>query len=240
MSTRFIISDVHYPFHDQASVNIMLKMQQHFRPKNIIIDGDFFDCATLSRFSREPQEPGAFKNQIEGGCEIIRKMQKYSSITMVQGNHEARLDKYINDKAPELHNLLSIKGLVNNELDTNVEYIQTIPSESMLALRNDLLVGHFNVARKYTGYTVKALVERFQTNIVQAHTHRLGEYSIRTWGRTLHGWESGCLCDLSPEYVFHPNWQNGFLVYSQLGDYWNIEIVHIDDGKTMFRGKVYK
>lgn len=240
MTTTFIISDVHYPFHNPTSVDIMLKMQQHFRPKKIIIDGDFFDCATLSRFNREPQEPGAFKNQIEGGCEIIRKMQKYSSVTMVQGNHEARLDKYINDKAPELHNLLSIEGLVNNELDVDIEYIQTIPSESILALRNDLLVGHFNVSRKYTCYTAKSLVERFQTNIVQAHTHRLGEYSIRTWGKNLHGWECGCLCDLSPEYVFHPNWQNGFLVYTETNGDWGMEIVHIGDDKCVFRGKVYK
>ena len=240
MTTSFIISDVHYPFHNESAIKVMLNMVQHFRPKNVIIDGDFFDCDTISRFNREPQEPGAFKKQIEGGCEIIRKIQRYSSVTIVQGNHEARLDKYINEKAPELHNIISIEGLINNELDIDIKYVKTIPSESMMTLRDDLLVGHWNAARKYTCYTAKALVERFQTNIVQAHTHRLGEYSIRTWGKTLYGWESGCLCDLSPEYVFHPNWQNGLLVYTEMDDDWNIEIVHINDDKAMFRGKVYK
>jgi len=238
--TTFIISDAHVPYQDPPTMKVMMNMVRHFKPNNIIIDGDFIDCVQLSRFNKEPQEPDSFKANIEEVCSIVSNLQKYSTVRYVEGNHESRLARYINDKAPELHGLITIEKLLNDGLDTKIEYIKTVPSESILTLRDDLLVGHFNVARKYTCYTVKALVERFQTNIVQAHTHRLGEYSIRTWGKILYGWESGCLCDLSPEYVFHPNWQNGFLIYTETGDDWNIEIVHINDGKAMFRGKMYR
>ena len=240
MTTNFIISDIHIPYQDNSAIKTMLNMVQHFRPKNIIINGDAIDAVQLSRFSRDPLPPESFKAHVEELCTLITKMQKYSTVKYIQGNHEARLQRYINDKAPELHGLLSVESLINDRLDTKINYIKTVPSESMLAIRDDLLVGHFNSAHKYTCYTAKALVERFQVSIVQAHTHRLGEYSIRTWGGTLYGWESGCLCDLNPEYVLHPNWQNGFLIFTEIDNDWNIEIVHINDGKAMFRGKFYK
>ena len=110
----------------------------------------------------------------------------------------------------------------------------------MRTWHNDLLIGHFNKAAKNTTYTVKLLVEKYMANVVQAHTHRLGEYAIRGYDKTLRGWECGCLCDLDPDYVAKPNWQQGFLVYTRNGDGWNMEIVHIEDGCALFRGKVYK
>lgn len=238
--TDFCISDIHVPYQNQVAVNITVRMAWHFKPQNIIINGDALDNAQLSRFSHDPFEPESLKSNIEELCDIIKDLQKYSKVIFIEGNHEARFQRYINDKAPDLHGLLTMDSLINDGLDTKIDYIRTNPGESMLPWRDDLLIGHWNTARKYSCYTAKALVERFQTNIVQAHTHRIGEYSIRAWNKTLYGWENGCLCDLNPEYTMHPNWQNGFLVYSQIGDEWDIETVHISDTAAIFRGKVYK
>jgi len=237
--TDFVISDLHVPFHDPAALAVMLKMQQHFRPKNVIMNGDMLDCVQLSRFSKEPQEPASFKAQVEELCDIIKKVQRYSNVIYIEGNHEARVGKYINDNAPELLGLVSIEGLINNNLETPIEYVRTTPGESMLEWDN-LLIGHFNKAAKNTGYTVKLLVEKYMTSVVQAHTHRLGEYAIRGYYGTLRGWECGCLCDINPSYVAVPNWQQGFLVYTGDKDAWNMEIAHINDGACMFRGKTYK
>ena len=110
----------------------------------------------------------------------------------------------------------------------------------MRTWNDDLLIGHFGKAMKNTCYTVKNLVEKYMTNVVQAHVHRLGEYAITGYNGILRGWESGCLCDLAPSYIAHPNWQQGFLVYTGNADQWNMEIAHIHEGECMFRGKVYK
>jgi UDP-2,3-diacylglucosamine pyrophosphatase LpxH len=238
--TDFITGDWHYPFHDKSAMKIMIRMAKHFKPKNIIINGDALDCVSLSRFTKEPQEPSAFKTQLEELCDVIKTLQKHSTITYIQGNHEARLERLVFERAPELHGLITMEKLVNDNLDTKIEYVYTVPSESMIDWRDDLIIGHFNVVRKYCGYTAKALVERFQTNVVQGHTHRLGEYALRVKGRTLRGFEGGCLCDLNPEYVMMPNWQQGFLVFSPVDDSWKIETVPIMDEKAIFRGKVYK
>ena len=228
------------PYQDYASVKIVTKMAWHFKPQNIIINGDAIDNVQLSRFSHAPFEPASLKSDLEDLCDIITDLQKYSNVIYIEGNHESRLQRYINDKAPDLYGLISMEKLINENLDAKVEYIHTVPSESFIEWRDDLMVGHFNIARKYCGYTAKALIERFQTNVVQGHTHRLGEYALRVKGRTLRGYESGCLCDLDPEYVMLPNWQKGFLVFTAIDDSWRIDTVPINDDKAIYRGKVYK
>jgi UDP-2,3-diacylglucosamine pyrophosphatase LpxH len=238
--TDFIISDLHVPYQDQKALSVALKMIQYFRPNNVIMNGDMLDCVQLSRFNKEPLEPSSLAKHVEELCQIIRKIQRYSNVIYVEGNHEQRVQKYINDRAPELHGLISIERLFDGYLRKSMEYVRTTPGESMMTWNDDLLIGHFNKAAKNTCYTVKLLVEKYMTNVVQAHTHRLGEYAIRGYDKTLRGWECGCLCDLDPDYVAKPNWQQGFLVYTRNGDGWNMEIVHIEDGRALFRGKVYK
>lgn len=242
LMTDFIISDVHYPFQDDAAVDLMLKMHSYYKPKNVIIDGDFLDCISLSKFSKEPQEPQAFKKQLIEACETIKKLQRYSNVILIEGNHEARLGRYINDNADALSGLVDMESLIARYLKKKITYIRTTPGESMMpwGQDNDILIGHFARVSKNTCYTVKLLVEKYMTNVVQAHVHRLGTYAIRGYGYTYRGFESGCLCDLNPDYVAKPNWQQGFLVYSEMQGIWNIESVTIHDGMTNFRGRVFK
>lgn len=238
--TDFILSDLHVPYQDPKALGVVLKMIQYFRPNNVIMNGDMLDCVQLSRFNREPLPPSSLKSHVEELGGIIRQFQKYSNVIYIEGNHEQRVQKYINSEAPELHGLISIESMIYDQLNDKIEYVRTTPGESMMRWNDDLLIGHFNRAAKNTTYTVKLLVEKYMTNVVQAHTHRLGEYAIRGYDKTLRGWECGCLCDLDPDYVACPNWMQGFLMYTRNGDSWNMEIVHIEDGRALFRGKVYK
>ena len=240
--TDFIISDLHVPFHDPQAMGVMMKMLRYYKPKNVVMNGDMLDCVSLSRFSKEPQEPEAFKAQLVELCGYINQIQRISKVTYIEGNHEARMGKYINDNAPELSGLLSMESLLARYLKKKITYIRTTPGESMITwgANDDILIGHFQKASKHTCYTVKLLVERFMTNVVQAHTHRLGQYAIRGYGYTYRGFEGGCLCDLNPSYTMCPNWQQGFLVYSEAAGMWNMESVSIHEGKALFRGKVFE
>ena len=238
----FIISDMHVPFHDPKAVGVMMKMLKYYKPQNVVMNGDMLDCFTLSRFSKEPQEPEAFKRQLVELCGYITQIQRTSNVIMIEGNHEARLSRYINDNAPDLAGLLSMESLLARYLKKKISYVRTTPGQSMTTWgdNNNLLIGHFAKAAKNCCYTVKMLVEEYQTNIVQAHTHRLGQYAIRGYGHTLRGFENGCLCDLNPEYTLCPNWQQGFLIYTHSQGMWNMESVTIHEGRALFRGKVFK
>jgi len=56
------------------------------------------------------------------------------------------------------------------------------------------------------------------------------------------GYNGGCVCDLSPEYMKNrPNaWQHGFPIgYFYPNGYFDIQIVRIIEGRFIFNGKVY-
>lgn len=238
--TDFIIGDLHVPYQDHAAVKIVTRMAWHFKPQNIIINGDALDNAQLSRFNHDPFEPASLKTNIEELGKIIKDLQRYSNVIIIEGNHESRFQKYINDHAPDLHGLITMEGLINDVLDVKIDYIRNVPAESMIEWGGNLIIGHFNKVSQQCCYTVKLLIDRFKTNVVQSHTHRLGEYRFRGQRGILRGWEAGCLCDLNPSYTLLPNWQQGFLAHCEHTAGWDIETVPINDGVAFYRGKLYK
>lgn len=67
--------------------------------------------------------------------------------------------------------------------------------------------------------------------LVTQNTHRLSCYYYRTPERYLAWYESGCLCDLNPEYIDEPNWQQGFLYGYVDKDSFAVTPIPIVDGK---------
>ena len=67
--------------------------------------------------------------------------------------------------------------------------------------------------------------------LVTQNTHRLGAFYKKTPSRYLAWFESGCLCDINPEYVDNPDWQQGFIYGAVNKDSFTIEIVPILEGK---------
>lgn len=67
--------------------------------------------------------------------------------------------------------------------------------------------------------------------LVTQNTHRGGVYYYRTPERYLAWFESFCLCDLNPEYIDEPNWQQGFLYGYIEKDSFAVTPIPIVDGK---------
>ena len=236
--TKMIISDLHIPFEDQKVVDIMLKIHQHCRPETVIVNGDVLDFVEISHFTRNKLDDRPITESIDAAVNIIKKLQKYSTVIYHIGNHEIRLKKYLFNNAPELAELISFNDLINNKLKTKIEFAEMVGRDCMKFYFDEkLLVGHFNRVSRYSAYTAKMLVEDYKINIVQGHTHRLGKYYTTGAKETFVGVEGGCLCDVHPAYTHSPNWQSGFLMAY---DAMNIEIVYINDNKALYRGKVYK
>jgi predicted phosphodiesterase len=236
--TKLICGDIHYPFDDSRAVNIMLKIQQHCRPETVILNGDILDFAELSHFTRDKLEDKPIRESITDACELIEKLQRYSDVVYHMGNHEARLQKYLLSNAPEVEHLIKFNKLINTELNIPIKIVESIGRDTMEKYFDDqLLVGHFNRVSRYSAYTAKMLVEDYKVNIVQSHTHRLGNFFTTGVDRIYQGHEAGCLCDVHPVYTHSPNWQQGFLMCY---DAFNIETVRIRDGECLYRGRMYK
>jgi hypothetical protein len=134
----------------------------------------------------------------------------------VEGNHEFRLRKYVNTRAPELSWLdgLSVEGLLGLKA-LGVEYVSR-PADKFVdtfARWGDLLIGHFDIARGDSAATARALLTKYGLSLIQGHCHSVGSYNrtLESVG-LIKAWENGCLCTLDPHYVRPANWAHAFAV----------------------------
>lgn len=142
----------------------------------------------------------------------------------ITGNCE-RIQRYLK-KHPELYSLDALKLPNLLGLDKfNIEY-----SDKGIKL-GSLKIIHGTIVRKFSGYTARAEMEKNDCSGISGHTHRLAVYYKRTPSRDLMWAESGCLCDLNPEYINDPSWNQGFLYGYVEKDSFSIMPVPIVKGK---------
>jgi predicted phosphodiesterase len=109
--TRILfIPDTHVPYHNKKAFDLMLHVCDTFKPQTIIILGDFADCYSVSKFSKDPARKLHFQWEINEVCATLDKLDALGATQKVYiaGNHEFRLDRFIQDKAPELWGILDI------------------------------------------------------------------------------------------------------------------------------------
>lgn len=215
-----IYGDTHFQYQDDKILSLIHKFAVWFKPELIIHGGDLLDFYKLSRFDKDPLTIERVNDEIRMGYNHLVKMRKLSKdFDFIEGNHELRMDKYLNTNATELkgikrgsggESVLSVKYLL--ELDNlKIKYIPMRGRESHKKY-NNIYVGHFNKINKHSAYTAKSLVEEKGVSIIQGHTHRGGVHYKTTLAGDLVGIENFCTCNLSPCYMQSPNWQHGFTV----------------------------
>ena len=101
----------------------MLKAMKDFKPNITVILGDFADMYTVSSHSKDPRRAFKLRKELAAVKRELRKILKLSSTEriFVAGNHEDRLQRYMQDKAPEIAHLISIPKVLG--LGKNWKYI---------------------------------------------------------------------------------------------------------------------
>lgn len=203
-----ILSDVHFPFCLSSTIATAVRFMEKYQPKFIIILGDLIDCYSLSRFDKDPKRILSLQKEFDEASAFLTDLRERfpkARIIYIEGNHEKRLQKYLNSH-PEISSLrtLTIQDLMG--LDSiQVEYL---PNYYL----NGLYLTHGEVVRKYSGQSARGELEKNDCSGVSAHTHRLSHYFKSTPQRDLQWCECGCLCSLNPVYLdTRPDWQNGFV-----------------------------
>lgn len=229
MRNKFIvISDIHYPYHDAKAIKCVLDFIQDKDIDIIILNGDILDFYDVSSFDKDPDRVNSLQKEIDMSTKFFKKLRTIkpdARIVFIKGNHEFRLERYLK-KHPELYSLDALK--LPNLLDLkkyNIEY-----SDKGIKLGN-LKIIHGDMVRKFSCYTARGELEKHDSSGVSSHTHRGGVYYYRTPERYLAWFESFCLCDLNPEYINEPNWQQGFLYGYVEKDSFAVTPMPIVDGK---------
>jgi len=247
---NLVISDIHFPYQDDDSLDIMFRYAQDYKPHNIYVNGDLVDFYTLSKFSQNPVRKASIPEEVRMAQDFMKRLRenfKKSDIYFLHGNHENRLQRYLweNPQLAELEcleigNLFDLKSQDIKEIKANRDYWG---KEDGAVTQGDAIIFHGDArlngasTSKYSGYSAKnTMLGGLQHSIVMGHIHRLAVVHHSTPDGTLVGVEGGCLCQIPK----HANWQNGFVTFeTSKGKNHNYKVHLIEDGKLYEEDKVY-
>jgi hypothetical protein len=167
---------------------------------------------------------------------------------LLEGNHEQRLTRAIwgmPGTAGEIAKLTAFREAITWPKLLGLDEIgwEWVPTaeQTRTEVLPGLITKHGTVVRKWSGMSARGEWERYSTSGLSGHVHRLGVFYHRDRNGS-HCWtETGCLCNLDPEYVMDPSWQQGLVVitWGPSGDRWNVEPIYVQDGRAVWRGREF-
>jgi hypothetical protein len=156
--------------------------------------------------------------------EDLRADHKDADIHASLGNHDIRIFKYIDKKAPELNNTVTPNMLWGLEdLGITYRHYELPPLERFAGI-----YVHHGATTTTTGLAVKSDIETYGVSLVRGHDHRGGVVykSYPMTGNSLVGMGTGHLCmpgEYGLKYTVNPAWEKGF------------GIAHVIDGKAFLQ-----
>jgi UDP-2,3-diacylglucosamine pyrophosphatase LpxH len=243
-----VLPDIHAPDHDPHALDVAIQIGQSMQLDGVIISGDGMDVHALSRYTPASHRPIRWVDERAAAVPVFAMIRDFfpkTPITYLIGNHDVRPEKFISAQVPQLQGLMSLPQILG--LDS-LDFI--FPEENRVVIGEKLLVIHGTRVRSEAGASVQQEVREAGMSIAMGHVHRRAMYDVtRTAQRLrgeqpLFGIEMGCLCHLTPDYLEPErtaNWQHGCLVVTVFDDGFVFpELVRIDKGRGMFRGKLFE
>lgn len=244
MKTWVILNDIQIPFQDTKVLKLVTDFAVALRPDGVIFNGDIVDCYSVSDFDRNPLSKATLGREIKGAQSLMGLFHQTPEKVWIGGNHEDRLRRHV-WKAPKL-----IEGLDTKSRERLVAALgfpevfglgekgfRWLPYGATFPL-GKLLVTHGSIVSKHSGQSAKAHLEKYGASVLIGHTHRGGVHFKRDVKGVHAAYENFCLCRLDPEYVQHPNWQQGFAVVhvNEKTGHFNVNSIPILPGPSFMYG----
>lgn len=237
-----IIPDCHAPYHDERAWKLMLKAARQFKPHIIVHCGDLADFYAVSSHSKDPSRKHQLKDELK---EVKRLRKQLDALgakrkVFIEGNHEDRLRRYLEEKAPELFGMFdtdSLLGLSENGWE-------------FVAYKEATKVGKvwFTHDTGNSGlYTTARALAAFQHSVVIGHHHAI-QYAVEgdAVGGHRVGAQFGWLGDVKQIDYMHKiramrNWSLGFGVgYKDTDGTVFLQPVPIVGYRCCLEGKVFR
>lgn len=108
----FILSDLHFPFHNKRAYNKALELIKKEKPDAVVQIGDLLDQYVFSNYSRKANITPQLDivKGLKDAQEMWRRIQKIvpkAKCYQILGNHDLRLAKRIAERIPELAEIYS-------------------------------------------------------------------------------------------------------------------------------------
>jgi len=243
---KILWPDTHHHHHDRRAVGVLLEVVADTRPDEVVILGDWLDMKAPARWSKGKAEEFAadLLTEAEAGKKtlaMLREAQGDREITFLPGNHDLRIQKYVEQSAPALRGcVLDYPELLNF---AGLRIREVVPPHPVaphtVAIHGELLSSTMQAA----GQSAYKERHRLGKSVVQGHTHRLG-LGWDTQERDRFWMECGHLKDIQKatylSYLGQANWQQGFGALRIDGTAVFPTIQKITKGVTYFDGRRYR
>jgi predicted phosphodiesterase len=240
MKLFLMIPDTHRPYHHQKAYNLMLKVGAALNPDCIILLGDYADIYGANSHGKHA---GVLETLEDEVMDVMAGLQELDDVfpdakkVFLEGNHEYRLERYINSSAPALFGLTSIKDILEMDKRPNWIWIPYGPNQMYQVGNSALWARH-----EPLGPTAKASASKAMCSFIHGHTHRIeSAYSVGLKGDQFICYSPGWLGDKRKDKIFgyvkqHHQWNLGFsFVYvDEKTGLFYVHIVNIieDSGKV--------
>jgi len=249
-----IFGDTHIPFHDEAACKVVKKIIAAVKPDVLIHIGDLLDCWQISTFDKNPARRETLQHDIDRAAGFLKDLYTLTPNTKryyLEGNHEFRLTKTIERTKDAQREVMGLRVaqqhltwqaiLAESGIDSGMFEFVPARGQARRRIFPKLIVKHGSIVRKWSGATARGEWERYGMSGVSGHTHRLGLFYHSDFNGA-HGWaETGCTCDLNPDYTADPDWQHGCLIVTFRKDFefFSFEPVYIQAGRAIWRERKY-
>jgi predicted phosphodiesterase len=240
----FVMYDPHIPYHNEHAYSVALDYAVDFEPDDIIIGGDFADFKHVSFWKDAPGRANFTDeiNVVRGYLMNLRTLFPTQRVIYLEGNHEARLARYLYTKAPELYGLpeLTVPTLLKLA-DLNIEYVSNISllthGQSPFKLGKLFVLHGHEVKMSWDGINLaRTMYLRTHQNVLFGHHHQAQQFTFKKLdGKHDGSWMVGGLCQLSESYQPMNNWIHGFATvkYNPVTGYFKVRNKIIIDGQVL-------
>lgn len=216
-----VLPDMQVPYNDEKTLYAIEKYLADNTWDEYINLGDFMDFDCISFYTKgKPRQTEAKRilndydvaNKIlDKHQSIIRKNNKKAKFVYLEGNHEYRVERYL-DEYPQLEGIIEVeKGLRLKE--RKFSWIRSYDKGILYRIGN----AYFHHGKYIILHHTKKMVDHYGVSIFYGHTHDVQLYSKVNYGnnKTLVGQSLGCLCKYDQEYIKDnpTNWQQAFGVF---------------------------
>ena len=211
-SKVLILSDLHFPYQHNEGITLALKYGLEKDVNCILINGDLFDFATISRHERDWRSRTVFDEfeSVKTFLKGLRDAFPSAKIIYKLGNHDERFEKYLYAKAPEIFDCVDFKLEILLKLgELRIEIVKDklpIHIGKLTVLHGHELAGGSGGVNPARGAFVKTL-----SNILIGHFHKTSNHVETTMhGDVISVHSQGCLCGMNPLYMPINKWNLGF------------------------------
>jgi predicted phosphodiesterase len=234
-----VLSDIHYPYHDEKAETIVKMFLADYKPDLIILNGDIIDCYAVSSYQKDIKKKMDIQDEIDyTNNKLMQWVDDFpeTKFTYLEGNHENRFARIVKNNAPALAALRTLDIAVNLGLEELG--IEWVPDWQDMQIGN-MLFTHGHLVRKNGSASARAHFDQYGCSVLIGHCHRLAVVYKRTKYGTHALVENGTLCDFDVEYSKFPDWQQGFTTLQFDGDEFAVSQHAIINHKLIANGKVY-